>query len=258
MNMIETSVGGEDRVELMIVNQGPSVDPDTGAPYPDQSIMGGNDTIEMFEVRGKRAEEMHHLHTWANELIATPNRMAMVGSSSQFYMTNSHGPHKVGLKGHLGPLFGSGDTVFCSRSEGCRRVATGFKFPNGLAQHDGLVYVPESLGSRVQVFRIKADNELELLEVIPIDYALDNLSIDANGHIYVAAITRGVEIFQAFGDPFHAKPKSTILRIRRNEDGKHEWEKVIEDGEGGTLPGTTTVVHDAKTGRLFMSSKFPS
>lgn len=257
MNGIETSVDGEDKIELMIVNQQPSVDPDTGAPFPDQSVMGGNDTLELFEVRNEAAE-MHHVHTWADHVIATPNRMAMVGSSNQFYMTNSHGPYKVGLKGHLGTLLGWGDAAFCSRDEGCRRVATGFMFANGLAQHDGLVYVPESFGSRVKVFRIKADNELELVEVIPINYGLDNLSVDANGDIYVAAIPRGVEIFQAFADPFNAKPKSTILRIWRNEDGKHEWEKVLEDGEGGTLPGTTTVVHDAKTGRLFMSSELSS
>ncbi len=34
-----------------------------------------------------------------------------------------------------------------------------------------------------------------------------------------------------------------------------EWEKVLEDRDGEVLPGTTTAIHDAKTGRLFLSSK---
>lgn len=253
MNGVE--VEGEDKVELMVVNMGPSVDPATGVPFPDQSVMGSNSTIEQFEVRGSDAEEMVHVHTWADNGIATPNRMAMVGGSKDFYVTNLQGPHKVGLQSRLGPLLGNGEVAFCSRGKGCRRVSSGHKFPNGLAAHDGLVYVPNSFGKSVQVFRIKEDHDLELVEDVKIDYGIDNVSVDANGDVFVAAMPRAIEIFSAFDDPFNAKPSSAVLRMRRGEDGKLGWEKVLED-QGGTLPATTTAVHDAKTGRFFLSSEF--
>lgn len=161
-------------------------------------------------------------------------------------------------KSHIGALFGSGDVVFCSLGKGCNQVSKDHKFPNGLCQHGGFVYVPSSAMGGVQVFRIKEDNGLEKVEDIPIDYGLDNLSVDADGDIYAAVFPKGIEIFKAFFDPFNARPPSTVLRIRKGDDGRHSWEKVLEDADGEVLPGTTTAVHDAKTGRLFLSSKLAS
>jgi len=45
------------------------------------------------------------------------------------------------------------------------------------------------------------------------------------------------------------------MKVTKGEEG---WkaEKVLEDGLGEILPVATTVIHDAKTGRLFLSSKF--
>ena len=107
----------------------------------------------------------------------------------------------------------------------------------------------------MQVFRILEDNELEKIEDIAIDYSLDNLSVDGNGDLYVAAFPQPLKIFEAFLDPFNAKTPSTVLRIWMGEDGRHQWEKVLEDAEGTTLPGATTALHDAKTGRLFLSGE---
>lgn len=94
---VDVHVEGEDRVELLLVNNRPSLDPDTGMPFPDQSVVGGNATIELFEVRSSEAEEMNHLHTWADGAITTPNNIAVVSSSKEFYITNDHGSNKVGL-----------------------------------------------------------------------------------------------------------------------------------------------------------------
>lgn len=111
------------------------------------------------------------------------------------------------------------------------------------------------MGKGVQVYRILEDNELEKIEDIDINYALDNLSVDGNGDIYAAALPRPLEFFKTFHDPFNVNSPSTVLRIRKGDDGRHAWEKILEDAEGATLPPTTTVVHDAKTGRLFLSGK---
>ncbi|SPN98456.1 related to serum paraoxonase/arylesterase [Cephalotrichum gorgonifer] len=248
-------IEGEDRVELLVVNSRPSIDSATGLLFPDQAAVGGNSTVELFEVRGPRAEGMTHVHTFADASVTTPNNVALAGGNSrEFYTTNDHGPYKVGLKSHLNMLIGSGEVAFCSLGKGCKRVSKGHKFPNGLAQHGGSLYVPGSAVGGVQVFRIGEDGDLTKIEDIPIDYGLDNLSVDANGDLYLAAFPKGVEIFKAFADPFNARPPSTVIRIRKGDDGKHTWEKVLEDAHGEALPGSTTALHDAKTGRLFLSS----
>jgi arylesterase/paraoxonase len=64
-----------------------------------------------------------------------------------------------------------------------------------------------------------------------------------------------------FDDPLNAPiPPATVWRVRRlNREvtGKYSYSllKVIEDRDGEVLPGTTTVIHDALTGRLFMSGR---
>ena len=247
----------ESIVELLLVNMRPSLD-STGKIASDQSVTGGNSTIEVFQVRSRDAETMTHLHTVADPNIATPNNIALANNenSKQFYITNDHGLQKVGIRSHLSPLLGTGNVAFCTVDGGCKLVSEGHKYPNGLTQHDGFVYVPSSMYGGIQVYRIaEGTNGLEKVEDIPINYGLDNLSVDAKGDIYAAAFPKGIEILQSFKDPYNSKPRSTVIRVRKAKNGTHSWEKVLEDGEGGTLPGATTVVHDAKTGRLFLSGK---
>lgn len=251
---VDVPVEGENTVELFLVNHRPSVDTETRAVSKDQSTTGGNATIEHFAIRGSRAEEMMYLQTWADDAIATPNRPAAAGNGG-FYVTNSHGRYKTGVASQLGALLGTGDVAFCSPGKGCRRVSSGHKGPNGMARREGLVYVPNMLRGNVQVFNITEDGGLQEVEDIHVGYAIDNLSVDAKGDVYAAAFPAMADMRRAFGDPLNARPSATALRIRKGEDGMHTWEKALEDGDGGVFAGATTVVHDAKTGRLFLSGK---
>lgn len=87
-------------------------------------------------------------------------------------------------------------------------------------------------------------------------YSIDNLSADQDGDVYVAMFPVGIDILLAFKDPKNARPASGALRLRE-VGGEYVVEKVIEDKNGEVLPASTTVVRDAKTGRLFFGSKFP-
>ncbi|KAK1725678.1 uncharacterized protein BDZ83DRAFT_618882 [Colletotrichum acutatum] len=241
-----------DRVEILVVNNGPSVDPVTGTLL-DQKSVGANSTIEVFET-GPKAMGMKHVRTFASANISTPNNVAAL-SSEEFYFTNANGPHKVGLQFFIGPLMGDGDVSFCSASKGCKRVSERHRMPNGLVRGlDGLIYVPSSMAGGVQVFEALSGNNgngLKKVADIPVPYAIDNLSVDGKGDVYAAIFPRGIEILQAAKDPLNARPKSAAVRIRKEGEGVYVWEKIIEDGLGEVLPGSTTVVHDAKTGRLF-------
>ncbi|KAF7557107.1 hypothetical protein G7Z17_g867 [Cylindrodendrum hubeiense] len=236
-------------IELLLVNHRPSVDAETGE-FLDHSSVGGNSTIDLFET-GPDATELKHVHTYANKYIATPNRVAAAGGDS-FYITNDHGPHKVGWRHALSPILGTGDVTFCNKA-GCKPVAEELKFPNGLAMGpDGLLYVPSSMLGTITVYRILPDNGLEKVDEVFAGYGIDNLAFDKHGDMYIAAFPVGVEIFKAYKDPFNARPPTATLRMRK-QDGVYVIDKIIEDA-GETLPVATTVLHDAKTGRLFFSS----
>ena len=149
--------------------------------------------------------------------------------------------------------------TFCSYTKGCRVVSSGHGYPNGLLLHsDGRLYVPHIATGRAHVYQ--PDQETgSLVKVADVDasYPMDNLAEDANGDIFAAAFPRAIDNMAYVKSPFGKVPAATVLRIRRakGSDTAYEWEKVLEDRDGEVLPAMTTVVHDAATGRLFLSGK---
>ena len=90
---------------------------------------------------------------------------------------------------------------------------------------------------------------------------LDNISPDANGDIYASGFPNLYQSGKGFDDPYNEISPVTIWRISKRLDGgighkgAYRVEKVIEDGEARVLSGSTTVRHDVKTGRLFVSGE---
>ncbi|TKA21845.1 hypothetical protein B0A50_08514 [Salinomyces thailandicus] len=253
-----TGVDSSAGINFFVINNKPSVDPMTGALL-DNVAVGANSTVERFALAPPDATELKHVQTFADPKIATPNRIAAMGKNA-FYFTNDHGPHKTGHAHQLSPVIGNGDVGYCTSARGCRTVAEGFSFPNGLIrdQKDGYIYVPSSAKGGIHIYKPKRmDTGLDFVEHLPIPYPIDNLSQDSEGDIYVPALSNLQATMKSFQDPLNGAPPSTILRVRsqEKEGGEREWtwEKVLEDAKGEVLPGTTTAVHDAKTGRLFLS-----
>jgi len=145
--------------------------------------------------------------------------------------------------------------------------------------------VPSSLLGRVYAYKpvLSGDDgngrrgDLQLVATIDAGFSLDNISPDARGDMYIAAFPKAVELIAAYPDPYGSSPATAAVRVRKGKkvsvdtttasaggDDDARWkgfevDKVLEDGAGGKaeiLPGATTVVHDATTGRLFFSSEF--
>ena len=157
----------------------------------------------------------------------------------------------------VGPIFGTGDVTFCPSEGHCRRISSGHAYPNGLIRSgiDGHIYVPSVGVGGVKIYKVEPDNGLEQIDAIDIFHAIDNLSEDSSGDIYAAVHSRGIEILKQAEDPFGVYPPSAVIRIQRTEGDGFVWQKILEDRDGAVLPGTTTVVHDAQTGRLFLSGE---
>ncbi|EXJ82800.1 hypothetical protein A1O3_06615 [Capronia epimyces CBS 606.96] len=247
-------------IQLWLINARPSVDPLTGELL-DNTVVGGNSTIELFTTEPD-TDSMKHIKTFADPHIATPNNVALAEGGG-FFFTNDHGLHKAGWQHHLSTILATGDVSYCSASGDCKQVASGFKFPNGLLLgSDGLLYVPSAAVGGITVFQPGLNGSVKKVHHIDLNYPIDNLSEDANGDIFAAAMPKVLQGMAAFNDPLNAPTApATVWRVRRlNRDvtDKYDYElvKVIEDGAGEVLPSMTTVIHDALTGRLFMSSEF--
>ena len=245
-----------DTLRLWLVNTRPSIDP-SGALL-DNAKIGGNSTIELFEM-DPTASSMKHIKTFADPQIATPNNIAPMPDGS-FYFTNDHGLHKVGLQFEATVLLGGSGVWHCDTNTSCKKVAGGIRFANGLlfGRDDNLLYVPSATMGGIGVFTIKpSDHTLTKKTQIPFPYPIDNLSQDSNGDIFIPHFPKMTAMLAMFDKPFGPTGPSAVSRLRKTEiGGEYVVEKVIEDEAGEKLPGTTTAIHDAKTGRLFLSSEF--
>jgi arylesterase/paraoxonase len=95
---------------------------------------------------------------------------------------------------------------------------------------------------------------LKLLDSIKIPYPIDNLSEDSNGDIFVASFPQLYQFLKSTVNPFDVLPSTAAWRIRKNEKGTHQVDKVLEDN-GSVLPSATIVVHDPQTGRMFLGGE---
>jgi arylesterase/paraoxonase len=116
----------------------------------------------------------------------------------------------------------------------------------------------------ISVFKLSEDNALVKVNEVKVPLPIDNLSVDKKGDIYAACMPKIYMWTESSKAPFDVHPPSAVFRIRKSAtenkgetkstELKAEYvvEKVMED-DGSVLPGATTAVHDAETGRIFLS-----
>lgn len=258
-------------LNLYFINAAPTYNATTALLAP-QAVTGANATIEAFTLPSG-STTLKHLHTFYDpNHITTPNRPAALPDGS-IYLTNDHGPHKVGLSHVLSPVIRNGNIAHClpPSSPGgranCHHVGGEHAFPNGLtySSKHNLVFVPSSVTGQVTVYEPNtpasgnaSESTLTRLADIPTTYPLDNISEDANGDLYIAGFPKLNQMMEhtKVSTPIDGtSAPSVVLRLKHKQGGgKGEWEvsKALEDGLAQTLPAATTVVRDAKTGRLFV------
>jgi hypothetical protein len=124
---------------------------------------------------------------------------------------------------------------------------------------DGLFYVPSSLTGKIGVYSLSS-TALTKVDEIEIGMPIDNLSVDANGDLFAAAFPDALKMVKEMKNVDGVPVPATVWQIRKGTEEEKSsgtvnylvW-KVLEDRESKVLPsGTTTAVHDAKTGRIFL------
>lgn len=87
-------IPGTSKIQFYVVNNKPAVAADESGAVSE--VTGLNATIELFE-HENGSSDMKFVRTFAHELIATPNNIALLPDDSGFYFTNDHGMSTSGL-----------------------------------------------------------------------------------------------------------------------------------------------------------------
>jgi len=223
----------------------------------DPKEFGANSTIEIFKTK-LGGSTLTHLYTMHSPVIITPNDIVGSSDGKSFHFTNGRNL-KTGLMRKISLIlrFPVGSVGYCHVEEGCKFAAPNIHDANGVASVNDTFYVANALKGTVTVLERQTDNTLVLTDVIPIGQVIDNLSIDQDGMVWAAGLVDALQFYtKHFSNP-SSPAASSALRISLNTGEalfyglKFKVEKVFEDG-GIVASGITSVVHDAKRGRLYL------
>ncbi|KAI9034805.1 calcium-dependent phosphotriesterase [Aspergillus affinis] len=242
-------------LRFWLINHRPPVDAATGELL-DASKVGANSTIEVFDL-GKSSEILEHVKTIVSDAIITPNNLVVEEDGDAFLVTNDRS-RKFGFLRDLEILVGGGNVARCCTGSGdCQIVAKqGFHGPNGITRgQDGLFYVVQSFAGKVSIHEL-VDGQFNWIDEVDTGFLMDNLSVDSEGNIFVAAFPEMMGVMRSFNHPGILNVAATVLQIKRTGEvggkAQYEVEKMLEDKDGKMLSTSTTAAYDVQTKRLFI------
>ena len=218
---------GEDgRATLMVVNR--------------QSISPTLDKPNKIEIYVWKDGALTHRKTIGGFL--SPNDIAAI-DHDKFYATNDHGfvgdfsaflesyvPLPVGKVGYY-----DGKKIF--------PVADGLHFANGisLSSDQKTLFVAETVGQNLRIYaRNEATNALVLMETRDLGTGPDNISLGANGEIWIASHPQLLSFLGHASDPSKHAP-SQVLRLIKGGAGQFVVNEVLLDA-GDLISGASVAV----------------
>lgn len=170
-------------------------------------------SVELFDVAGNG--DLLHLETFSERRLTSPNSVAAAGPRA-FYVTNDVRAGRDGLLSNFYFLLniGAGE-VFHVHGSAWSVAAEGLRFANGAAlSRDGArLYVAETAGQALKVYdRDAATGILALAHTVPLDAAPDNLSLDAAGALWIAALPKPLAVPRLKTDASATAP-SAVLKM---------------------------------------------
>jgi arylesterase/paraoxonase len=191
---------------------------------------GDGHRVEIFEQAATGA--FAPVRSLRDPLLTAPNAILAVGPN-QFYVANDSGARN-GLERATELLFRRGlSTVAYFDGQRMRVVATGLKSAAGIAMSpDGArVYVSETAGNRVAIYtRSPASGDLALLERFEIGSAPDNINVDSNGSVWIAAHAKVLALVQHFGDARKLAPTQLFRYDPAAKEALRLTEVYLDDG----------------------------
>ncbi len=198
---------------------------------------GGQSRVEVFAVEAGR---LRHLRTVSDPSMVSPNDVAAAGPD-RFYFTNDGGSRPDSamrtVESYLRLPWAS---VVYFDGDRARSVVEGLVYANGVAlsADGGTVYVAESSGRRLSSYsRDPETGGLALRDERRFQTGLDNISVAADGSVWIAAHPKLLDFVAHAEDPSRLSP-SQVLRVPVADGRLGEPEEVYL-GDGRELSGSS-------------------
>ncbi len=188
------------------------------------------DGIEIFDYHGGT---LAHRESIRGELMNSPNDVVAVGPQS-FYVTNDHG--NVSALGRTVEEYLQLERSYVLYYDGqaFKKAANDIAYANGInVSHDGrTIYVAACVGLKIDVYaRDLALGNLTLKKEIPLGTGVDNIELDADGNLWVAAHPQLLTFTKHAKDSTKHSP-SEILKINLSENGDYKVDQIyLNDGK---------------------------
>ena len=128
---------------------------------------------------------------------------------------------------------------------GFTKVADGLNYGNGVnTSNDGtLLYLAESTGRDLSTYKIDSKNgALELINNLELKTGLDNIEVDSDGNLWIAAHPKLLSFVGHAKDPNKKSPSEVLKLIPAKDNKSFEVEQVYLDN-GEQLSGSSIAVH---------------
>ncbi|MEE4300262.1 MAG: SMP-30/gluconolactonase/LRE family protein [Pseudomonadales bacterium] len=201
---------------------------------------GERHTVEGFVLEaGADGWRARHLVTVAGAALVSPNDVAAV-DAGRFYVSNDHGT-SGGLARTMEDLLGLDlANVLYFDGERFEEVIEGLSYANGVAlARGGAELVVAEVFRRGVTFhdREPVSGRAQAHLLVDLDSGVDNLTVAADGSIWVAGHPRLLEFADHAGDP-SARSATEVIRMRRTEGGAVAERVLMDDGSllsGGSV-----------------------
>ncbi len=186
------------------------------------------DFVEKFLYTG--SDTLQHLASYSSPLMCCLNDVAATGPSS-FYVTNDHGS-RAGFSRKVEDYLniGRASVVYFDGSQ-YRKVARHLNYANGInydRRHDKL-YVATTTGKALLSFTIEADGGLIREHVVDLETGLDNIDIDRQGNLWIAAHPKMLDFLKHAADSTNYSP-SQVVKLMPTNEGFDVEDVYINDG----------------------------
>jgi len=177
--------------------------------------LGGNSRIEIFDVSGSGAAvTLAHRASVSGALLFSPNDVVAVGKD-RFYASNDHGSRTaLGTTLETYLMLPRSSVVYYDGNV-FHEVAKSMTFANGVNVSADLsrIYVAETTGRKISTFdRDVMSGVLTPAGELSIPAGLDNIDVDGEGNLWVAAHPKMLAIQGYRDDPAKPSP-SEILKV---------------------------------------------
>jgi arylesterase/paraoxonase len=207
--------------------------------------------IERFTIQG---DSLLHQRSYSSNLMCCPNDVVAI-DIDKFYVTNDHGSTKgfgrtledYGRLPYASVLYVSGEE-FSTAHEG-------IQYANGInVSADGSrLFVAATTGRELLTFnRDASTGQLKLAHTLALKTGVDNIDVDADGDLWIAAHPKLLAFVAHSKDSLHKSP-SEVLRLRPRPDKGYDVTGVYMD-DGGAISGSSVAVRYKK--QLFIGGVF--